>query len=300
MSAQLPTDATRHYAVAMGKDANDAQTVVNHPSFRLRYNLKRNSFSDSENKVAEYFLRTPEAVYQSITEVVKNAGVGYGSVNRFCQRLGCSGFQELKILLAHDLALFSEETARERSETLDQYHRRITEVLLATRQLCSDQLLDDVARLLNKANQVVIGGIGGSAPAVLALEYRLNRIGVPCTAFTDGFMFAIRAAALSRRDVLFVVNFTGATKALIHGIEAAKKADVKVVAMTNFITAPITELADHCLFTAEDRDPLSVELHSALPSVFLVDVLFERVLKYRKNAADMVARTFAAVADQKM
>lgn len=284
----------------MEQETNEASALTKYPSFRLRYNLMRNTLSDSENKVAEYFLRNPDAVYLSITEVVKSSGVGYGSVIRFCQRLGCSGFQELKILLARDLSLFSEDSARERSETLDQYHLRISEVLLATKQLCTEELLDDVARLLHEAHHVVVGGVGGSAPAVSALEYKLSRIGVSCSAYTDGYMFAVRSATLTSKDVLFIVNYTGSTKALIHGAEAAKKSNAKIVAMTNFINAPITELADYCLFTAENRDPLSVELHSALPSIFLVDVLFERILRYRENAADMVTRTFAAVADQKM
>ena len=285
---------------SMAKETNHEPKLSHFPSFRLRYNLCKNSFSESERKVAEYFLNSPNAVYQSITEAVKDAGVGYGTVNRFCRRLGCSGFQDFKILLAHDLALFSEENTRARSATLDQHYKRITERLHATRQLCTDELLDKVAQLLDKANHVLIGGIAGSAPAALALDYRLSRIGLPCTVITDGFMFGIRAAALTPSDVLFTINFSGATISLIHAAEVAKKAGVTIVTMTNFLVSPMTELADYCLFTAEDRDPLSVELHSALPAIFLVDALFEKVLGHRENAAEMVRLTFSAVSDQKM
>lgn len=276
------------------------EALKSYPSFRLRYNLCKYSLSESETKVAEYFLQSPEAVYLSITEVAKNVGVGYGSVNRFCQRLGCSGFQEFKILLAYDLALFSEDSAHQRSETLEQHYNRITDRLFATKQLCGDKLLDDVACLLDEANHVLIGGIGGSAPAAIALDYRLQRIGLPCTVLTDPFMFGVRAASLTSKDVIFVINFSGATKTLIHAVETAKQAQVRVVVMTNFIDSPMAELADYRLLTAEDRDPLSVELHSALPAVFLVDAVFERLLKYRTDAAEMVRRTFSAISDYKL
>ena len=283
----------------MAKNKHEVK-LTEYPSFRLRYKLCKNSLSDTEKKVAEYFITNPNAVYQSITDVVKEAGVGYGTVNRFCRRLGCSGYQDFKILLAHDLALFSEKSVRDRSATLDQQYKRIIERLKDTYQLCTDELLDTVAKLFNKSNHIVVGGIAGSAPAAVAFGYHLIRIGIQCTVITDGFMFGIHAASMKKKDLLFTINFSGATKSLIHGVEIAKKSGVTVVAITNFLTSPITKLADYCLFTAEDRDPLSVELHSALPAIFLVDALFEKILAHRDDAAEMVRKTFSAISDQKM
>ena len=284
----------------MAETTNSEYNLTDYPSFRLRYNLCKNSLSETDKKVAEFFIANPNAVYQSITDVVKEAGVGYGSVIRFCQRLGCNGYQDFKVLLAHDLALFSEEKVRSRSTPLNEYLTRTIDHLKATCHLCNDDLLEKVAGLFLESNQIVIGAVAGSAPTAVDFGYHLIRVGIPCTVLTDGFLFGIHAASLTSKDLLFIINFSGATKSLVHGAELAKKADVKVVAITNFLTSPMAKIADHCFFTAEDRDPLSVELHSSLPSIFVVGALFEKILGLRKNAAEMVRKTFSAISDQKM
>ncbi len=64
---------------------------------------RRSALRPSEQLVADFVLRAPEAVTTtSMAELAAATGVSEPTVLRFCHQLGCSGFPELKLKLAHD------------------------------------------------------------------------------------------------------------------------------------------------------------------------------------------------------
>src|SRR5690606_18657398 len=85
----------------MSVDSTTPSHSVNE-SWRQRFRQLRGELTAAEQRAGEYFENHAESVYQSITEVVANSGIGYGSIVRFCQKLGYRGFQEFKLMLATD------------------------------------------------------------------------------------------------------------------------------------------------------------------------------------------------------
>lgn len=59
-----------------------------------------NVFSSTEQKLISYIKKNPQIIFKTITEVIEESGVGYGTIIRFCKKIGCSGFQDFKIRLA--------------------------------------------------------------------------------------------------------------------------------------------------------------------------------------------------------
>ena len=62
-------------------------------------------FTGKEKLVADHVLTHEDIIHQTITQMVNASGASYGSVDRFCKKMGYSGFQDFKIHLAEDLAL---------------------------------------------------------------------------------------------------------------------------------------------------------------------------------------------------
>ncbi|HHK7098158.1 TPA: MurR/RpiR family transcriptional regulator, partial [Streptococcus pneumoniae] len=53
--------------------------------------------------MADYILvRDSEIVYETSSEIVSKVKVGEGTLNRFCKKIGYSGFQELKLKMTKD------------------------------------------------------------------------------------------------------------------------------------------------------------------------------------------------------
>ena len=76
---------------------------------------------DSERKIAEYILNNPHTVVNSTAgELGRLANASSAAVIRLCKSIGVSGFQELKVRVAGDLAKDTEQGYRdiETNETI--------------------------------------------------------------------------------------------------------------------------------------------------------------------------------------
>jgi len=71
------------------------------PNGILRIKSHLTSLKPAERKVADYILdNVNEVIHLSITKMAENVGLSEATVVKFCQHIGYSGYQELKIILA--------------------------------------------------------------------------------------------------------------------------------------------------------------------------------------------------------
>ncbi len=254
-----------------------------------------------EQAIADYVLNHEDVVYQSITEFVARSDAGYGSVVRFCKRLGCAGFQDFKIRLAEDLAVRKASASAKASGTfLQSLVDETCSTIRHTAEMLSGKELDRAAKALAASQLVLTIGVGGSAAVASELEYRLTRFGLRAVAVADGHVQRIRAATLSKSDVIVLVSFSGSTKEILHAGEVARKAGATVVCLTNFSTSPVSSIADIKLVTAVRVDPMGAEVVSNLATDFVLEALFQRLSEVLPQAQETVARTFQAVADRQL
>ena len=59
------------------------------------------SLYDAEKKVADYLISHPsEAIEMSVSELASHCDASQATIIRFCKKIGCKGFHQLKIKLA--------------------------------------------------------------------------------------------------------------------------------------------------------------------------------------------------------
>jgi DNA-binding MurR/RpiR family transcriptional regulator len=95
----------------------------------------------TERRLADFVTGHPELIFQSITELVDSSGIGYGSIMRFCKKLGYTGFQDFKVHLAQDLAV---EESQVKGHAEHDYLARLTE------EACRD--IRNTAHMLSRRN----------------------------------------------------------------------------------------------------------------------------------------------------
>lgn len=269
-------------------------------TFPMRLNLLRNSLTEAEARVGDYFRRNPEAVYLSITEAAQEGGLGYGTIIRFCQKIGCTGFQDFKVLLAQELRDAKERETPARHTPLEANIQKLQSDIVNTAKLIDPGTMEKVARCMATAHFVLAAGIAGSASLAHGLNYRLSRVGIYSAADCEGYTMAIRAATMREGDVFFAMSFSGATKDLVNAARIAKEHGAVVVALTAFIKSPLGEVADYTLVGASDRDPFSCEIFPNSPRDFILDLLVTEICGIRPGALETVQDTFEAISDRRI
>ncbi len=268
--------------------------------WRKRFRHFRGELTPAEQRAGEYFESNSQAVYQSITEVVAHSGIGYGSIIRFCQKLGYKGFQEFKLMLATDGAVNAQSLANSDSCEESETARGLKSDLMETLRMLDEQELQKAAQRLLTSRVVLVVGVASSAPLVLSLAWKLNRIGIDARPSIEGYVMAIHATLLKEADVLFAISSSGATKDVLHATDIAASQGACVIALTNFSSSPLSQIAEISLFTTANRDPLKAEFPSIIPGEAIAEMLLERLLAIAPERRDHLLRSSKAVSDRKL
>jgi DNA-binding MurR/RpiR family transcriptional regulator len=222
---------------------------------------------------------------RSITEVADAAGTSETTVTRFCKAIGVGGYPELRIALAADTARTEARADRDLGGEIspdDDLTTVVGKVTFADARAVeetADQLdievLRSVVDAIAGAGRVDVYGVGASAFVAADLQQKLHRIGRVSFAWNDTHIMLTSAAVLGRGDVAVGISHTGATTDTVEALRKAREHGAITVALTNYPTSPITEVADLVLTTAARETTFrSGAMASRIAQLTVIDCLF--------------------------
>ena len=232
-------------------------------------------------RIASYIdTHAEEIIRMSITELADQVEASEGSIVTLCRRLGASGFQELKILIARELVepmQFIQEDLHE-GDSISEVSGRIfaahANSLADTRKLLSTEALGQAVELIRAAARIDVYGIGSSGPIAVDLAYRLMQLGLRAAATIDSHMQAVNAA-MSGPDVTVVtVSHSGSTVETVLATRLAKEAGAKVIGITRLGRSPLQRYCDVVLHTVANETRYRPEaMSSRVAQLAIVDTL---------------------------
>jgi DNA-binding MurR/RpiR family transcriptional regulator len=265
----------------------------------VRFQRLLDDMTDSEKRVGSYFMEHPDAAQQSIGELIDGSGLGYGTVIRFCQKLGCRGFQEFKVLMARDAIARRPTKPSDVAGTYGDIVQRLNEDIARTAQNLDTREIERAAEALCNASRVLCIGVASSAPLALSLDWKIKRFGIVSSFVSDGYVMAVEASLLRKDAVLVAVSSSGATKDIVSAARLAREGGATVIAVTNFTKAPLVEAAGIRLITSAVRDPLIAEVPSIVAAEAVFEILIEQIRRINPAVDQTVLETFSAIADRK-
>ncbi|MGC0250204.1 MurR/RpiR family transcriptional regulator [Pseudactinotalea sp. Z1748] len=232
----------------------------------------------SELRVAEVIASRPEwAIEASAQEVADAAGTSRATVVRTAQRLGFTGYPQLRVLLARDVGAMSplgrrwDEADAESAgkvggpagadpdagpfelpgpagpdDAIGLVREYLAQVRTAVEHLPSLLPEADVVRavdLLHRARSVLVVGTGLSEPIALEAALRLNATGILVEAPPDRVLRGTRARALTEADVCLAISGSGSTRDTLQPARAAAAAGASVIALTATTPSPLGDVA---------------------------------------------------------
>ncbi|OYX72786.1 MAG: transcriptional regulator [Caulobacter sp. 32-67-35] len=231
--------------------------------------------------IADFILSQPDAVMRmSVTELSEQTGSSQGSVVNFCQNLGLSGFQQLKLSLAQAVVqpvqYIQEDLARtDDVETIcrKMFHAGI-QALRDSMSVLDPKSVAAAVEAIRKAKRIEIYGIGSSAPIAEDAHYRMLRIGLDAKAVTDSHIQAISASRTGPDVAVLTISHTGSTHETVVATQLAKEAGATTIALTNYARSPIQSHADVTLFTMARETMFRTEaMTSRIAQLCVIDTL---------------------------
>ena len=265
------------------------------------------SMGPAEKKIAEYLLQhTGEIIDVSISELAKKCECGDATVVRFSRRLGLSGYQELKLRIAAELNASSTVSSElEKSDScFDIFKKRIIDIsesLYNTESVIDPEALDNAAKVIAKADRILIFGLGNSAAIANDAAHKFLRLGLSAQALCDNHIQAIAASHLKRGSVAIGISHSGASKDIVDALQLSRACGATAIGVTNFGASPLAEVSDICLFTKSDETKHSIlAMSSRIAQLAIFDSIYTYiVLNSDKQSRQAIYNTEIALQNKK-
>lgn len=263
--------------------------------------------SKSEVKIAEFLINHPEDFYKmTAAETAKKTNSSPATVIRFAKRMGFKGFTDLKLQMASQKDMVSTDTDKfgdiEKGESFVSIKSKLLnnaeQALRETTEQVSESEVQRVLEILTSSNQLYVFGVGASFLAATNICQKWNRLAVPASADRDMNILLPKVANASKKDVLWLVSNSGESPEVILAAKAAKKAGIRVIALTKFGPNSLSKLADatvHTSIPVESRRRVAAT-NSLMVQFLVIDIIyyaflgsdFDRSVKLLKQSASIM------------
>lgn len=256
--------------------------------------IKKNymSLSEVERKIADFILEYPEKVINMTTSLLASqTGVSEGSIIKFSNRIGFSGFTKLKIDIAQNLSeinhfMFDSITQEDNPKmALNKMMENAIASFRSTYEvISSEDLMKITDMLMHVKKRIEIYGVGSSSMVVNDAYYRLMRIGMPVYAITDAHICSISASMLDDDCVALGISHTGRTIETLRAMEIAKSRGAKTIGITSYAESPLVRLCDVSIIIASKESEENKEaVVSRLTQLVVLDGICSYIGFRRKD-----------------
>jgi len=255
-------------------------------------------------RIGTYVQDNPEQVtVLSINEVADAADASIASVMRLCNELDYNSFAGLKLALATELAVSEKNNTANSSSGADLSHsmqlgETLCDVIRTNAELIKASDIDEVARKIIGARQVILHGVAASYVPADFLAYKLTRLGIINFLSTDSHMTSMAVHAGGEDDLLLLFSSSGSIRESIELAELARRSSVATIAFTNRFKSPLGDVCDRQLVCVGSESPLSSgSLESKCGHLFIVELLFDAICNISERHARRIRDAADAVVD---
>ena len=233
----------------------------------------------SEKRVADWlFSHSGEILPYSISDLASMCESSEATIVRFSKRLGCSGYQDLKIALAreHDKKVIAPTITAE-DDCFSIFEKVCNDAYMSlerTKKTLSPEAMTAAVRAISSSGRVVLIGLGTSAQVAEDASNKLVRAGYNSVAYADTHMQAIAVSQLKRGDTVIGISQSGASKDIVESMKVAKSRGARTIAITSRERSPIARHSEIVLLTdTEETRHSTLGLNSHLARLVVIDAL---------------------------
>jgi len=214
----------------------------------------------NQKNLAEFFIDNFERIpFLSVHDISEDSSASTATVVRFAQRIGFSGFSELRDAIAGIIQKDLNQQAYPFIDNLDD------DVLTSV----ANQDIQDINNTLNtldrgsfknaidavmSADRIYTAGLGVSYLLSQILAYQLNQVGLDANPLRQGeTSFLEQLLYASKDDLLIVLSYPPYSRETIDAAQFATERNIRVIAITDKPAAPVTFCSDNFLVVKSEN-----------------------------------------------
>ena len=266
------------------------------------------AMSPGDRQIGQYVVERSEQVLRlSSAALATETGTSQSSIVKFSQKLGFTGYSDLKLAVSEAWARRQEipdELIHGTIQAGDDYpvvmKKLIGSKLMSIQQTLQLNREKDIHRaleLLTGARRVHLVGVGASSLVARDFSYKLQKLGHNVQYDSDVHIQMANASTLDPGDVLFALSYSGASAETVKIAQFAKGRGASVVAVAKVAKTPLHDAADIRLYTVADEERVRSSAITARDAqLTLTDLLFLLLMQTQPDAQEHIAASEAAMA----
>ena len=272
----------------------------------LQAQLMYNDMGKSEKKVADWlFSHSGEILPYSISDLASKCDSSEATIVRFSKRLGCAGYQELKIVLAqeHEKKVIAP-TITGADDCYSIFEKVCNDAYMSlerTKRTLSADAMTRAARAIAESRRVVLIGLGTSASVAEDASNKFLRAGCNSSAYSDTHMQAIAVSQLRTGDTLIGISQSGSSKDIVEAMKAGKAHGATTISITSKERSPIARQSDILLLTdTEEIRHSTLGLNSHISRLVVIDALCYKIVYENSSRAFSIGESEAELQSKRI
>lgn len=236
----------------------------------------RKDLNENEEEILTYLLKNRKNLEkQTIRELANQFYVVPNAIVRMCKKLGFTGFQQFK-----DEAIKSTELEEAFGELTS-----LDDKIVRTKQLLNKEILAEVIKAINQANNILFFGVGLSRFPAEELSERLKIVGKQSQTFIDPHILKYHAKLMKHNDLAIAISLSGREDSTVYAATSrAKASGAKTISITGFSSNPLANLADYQLYGYNSDFHINgIDAADRFSLHYIVNVLFHEYIQTYHN-----------------
>ena len=228
------------------------------------------SLNETETYVYNYVVKnTKKVLSESIRELANDTHVSTATVMRFCKKMGCEGFTELKYRLKENV----EVQKTKEDDVNDQFDDFIEKVK-------SSDYLDSIhraAEIIKRSDSILTLGIGTTGDFAKYTSRLISHVGYCCYG-VDGADYPVQKVAEEHQGVIIVFYERLQKKLLFEEIYRYKNKNYMIIMLSNNNMGSMEHLCDEVIHVSDGSVMLG-KIHSGIPMLYAIEKLAYELTK---------------------
>lgn len=245
-------------------------------------------FTGTEQIIADFFISNASPEGLQISSVAERLFVSKASLTRFAIKMGFRGYREF--VCQYEKSLVADYGGVPLSHVLESYKGIIREMESGY----SEEQLEDICRLIENAEKILVIGIGSSGLAAREFQSRLVRLGENCSSCDERDLMKIQSTLQDEKSLVIGISLSGQTSDVIYSLKLAALHRAQTVLITG-VRQELPFLSHQVVVPTIQGIDAGDFISPQIPILFYSDLLYNKYIDLHRNKLSFHERTMEAL-----